>query len=177
MSTPDPNKRTRKAPLGVGIALALTLGYSEGREHLPYYDQAGILTVCRGITGPEVVKGKFYSWAECDVLEQRFIARMNATIGKCIGVGLTPGEWKAWGHFTYNIGTTAFCNSTAARLLREGKFVQACAQMPKWTYLTKPGRGKVNCRIKAEKCGGIPKRRDLEFEMCMDGQPKASVFG
>lgn len=168
---PDPKKRTNKAPLGVGIALALTLGYSEGREHIPYFDQAGILTVCRGITGPEVIKGKFYSWAECDVLEQRFIARMNATIGKCIApAGLNNEEWKWWGHFTYNTGTPAFCKSTAAKKLKAGDYMGACKQMLRWTYITKPGRGAVNCRIKSENCGGIPKRRDLEYAGCMGAQ-------
>lgn len=176
MST-EPRKRTNKAPAALAAALALALGVSEGREHIPYYDQAGILTVCRGITGPGVIEGKWYSWAECDVLEQRFIARMNEKIGHCIGVGLNPGEWKAWGHFTFNIGTTAFCKSTAARLLREQKYAQACAQMARWTYITKPGRGPVNCRIKAEKCGGIPKRRDLEMKMCLDAQTDAGWFG
>lgn len=174
----EPRKRTSKAPAGLAAALALLLGAGvEGREHIPYYDQAGILTVCGGITGPEVIEGKWYSWAECDVLEQRFIERMNAKIGHCIGVGLNPGEWKAWGHFTFNIGTTAFCKSTAARLLREQKYHQACAQMARWTYITKPGRGKVNCRVKAEKCGGIPKRRDLEMKMCLDAQTDEGWFG
>lgn len=178
MSTPDPNKRTSKAPAGLAAALALLLGAGvEGREHWAYVDQAGILTVCGGITGKGVVKGKFYSWAECDALEIAFIERMNAAIGKCIGVGLTPGEWKAWGHFTFNVGTTAFCKSTAASLLREGKYAQACAQMARWTYITKPGRGSVNCRIKAEKCGGIPKRRDLEMKWCLDAQTDGSWFG
>ena len=174
----DPAKRSRKAPAGIAAALAIALGVSEGREHRPYYDQAGILTVCRGITGPGVIEGKWYSWAECDVLEQQYIERMNAKIGHCIGPrGLNDREWIAWGHFTFNIGTPTFCNSTAARYLREGKYMQACAQMARWTYITKPGRGKVNCRVKAEKCGGIPKRRDLEMKWCLDAQTDGSWFG
>lgn len=175
--TTEPRTRTRKAPTGIVVALAMLLGAGfEGREHIPYVDQAGVLTVCGGITGAGVVAGKFYTWAECDALEQRFIERMIERIGHCIGVGLNPGEWKAWGHFTFNIGTTAFCKSTAARLLREGKYAQACAQMARWTYITKPGRGAVNCRIKAEKCGGIPKRRDFEMKMCLDAQTDGGWF-
>lgn len=167
----DPKRRSKTAPAGIAVALAALLGASEGREHLPYVDQAGILTVCRGITGPEVVKGKWYGWGECDALEQRFITRMNAKIGRCIGPeGLNADEWRAWGHFTYNVGTTAFCKSTAAKRLQAGDYLGACNQMLRWTYITKPGRGAVNCRIKAEKCGGIPKRRDMEHGMCMDAQ-------
>lgn len=174
----DPKKRTSKAPAWIAACLALALGVSEGREHWAYYDQAGILTVCGGITGPGVVKGKFYSWAECDKLEVAYIERMNAGIGKCIGNGgLNPKEWIAWGHFTYNVGTPTFCKSTAAKYLRAGKYAQACAQMAKWTYITKPGRGPVNCRIKAEKCSGIPKRRDLEMKWCLDAQTDGSWLG
>lgn len=171
-------RRTRKAPAAVVGALLASLAVYEGERGYAYRDQAGVLTVCRGITGPGVVAGKWYSRAECEVMERRFIDRMNATIGRCIApAALTLGEWKAWGHFTYNVGTTNFCTSTAARYLREGKYMQACAQMARWTYLTKPGRGKVNCRIKAEKCGGIPKRRDYEMQMCIDAQTEGSVFG
>lgn len=165
----EPRKRTNKAPAAAVVALLASLAVFEGREFKPYYDQAGILTVCKGITGPGVVKGKWYTPSECDALETQFVARMNARIGHCVGE-LNEREWVAWGHFTYNTGTTAFCKSTAARLLREGKPLHACGQMLRWTYITKPGRGAVNCRIKAEKCGGIPKRRDYEHAMCMEAQ-------
>ncbi|KAK6697468.1 hypothetical protein SNK04_014040 [Fusarium graminearum] len=37
----------------------------EGRRYTPYYDSAGILTACAGITGPAVVKGKRYTDEEC----------------------------------------------------------------------------------------------------------------
>lgn len=170
-------KRTKTAPAAAVAALIASLAVYEGERAWPYYDQAGVLTVCKGITGPDVVKGKWYSREACRALEERFIARMNAKIGGCIGAGLLPGEWKAWGHFTYNVGTTAFCNSTAARYLREGKYHQACLQMGKWTYLTKPGIGKVNCRLPQHKCGGIPKRRDAEMAMCLDAQTEGSFFG
>lgn len=166
----DQKKRSKTAPAGLAVALAALLGVSEGREHYAYYDQAGILTVCRGITGPEVIKGKWYGWGECDVLEQKFIARMTATMGRCIGDGLNLAEWKAWGHFTYNVGTANFCSSTAARMLQAGNYTGACNQMLRWTFIRKPGRGLVNCRVAAEKCGGLPKRRDLENKWCLEAQ-------
>jgi lysozyme len=175
VNAPDPKKRTSKAPAGLAAALAVLLAAGvEGREHWPYYDQAGILTVCGGITGPGVVKGKFYSWGECDKLEPAYIERMNATIGKCIAPGtLTFKGWLWWGHFTYNVGEPTFCKSTAAKLLRAGKYEDACRQMARWTFITKPGRGSVNCRVKAEKCGGIPKRRDLEMKGCLAAEAEA----
>lgn len=177
MNAPAPAPRSKKAPVGVAVALALTLWVAEGREHIPYYDQAGILTVCGGITGKDVIKGKWYSWAECDVLEQQYIERMNEKIGHCVGAGLNPGEWIAWGHFTYNIGVTSFCSSNAAKLLRAGQYRAACDQMKRWVWLTKPGIGKVDCRIKANKCNGLPKRREIEHQWCVDAQTNGSFSG
>lgn len=166
----DSKRRSKTAPAAAVVALLASLAVFEGREYRPYYDQAGVLTACKGITGPDVVKGRWYTPAECDALETRYVDRMNARMGHCIGNGLNLKEWVAWGHFTYNVGTPTFCNSTAAKLLREGKPFQACQQMKKWVYITKPGIGKVNCRLKEHKCGGIPKRRDYEYQMCIEAQ-------
>lgn len=152
-------------------AIVLLLGLlttAEERRYTAYYDLAGILTVCDGITGPDVVKDKTYTDADCDRLGKRYVERMSRTMGHCTGP-LNFREWIAWGHFTYNTGTPAFCNSTAAKLLRAGQYEAACYQMPRWRFVTKHGR-KVDCAIKANNCGGIPKRRALELSMCLEAQ-------
>lgn len=169
MAAPSNNgPRTLAMPVAAIVLLLGLLTSAEGRRYTPYYDAAGILTVCDGITGPDVVQGKTYTDAECDTLGQRFVERMAAKIGRCVGP-LTFGEWVAWGHFTYNIGTTAFCNSTAARLLRTGDHEAACRQMPRWRFVTIDGVRR-DCSVYpwTKKCGGIPKRRALEQSMCLD---------
>lgn len=159
-------KRSAVASASVVALLGGVLVTSEYRAHYAYIDPVGALTVCEGLTGPWIVKGRYYSDAECSQRTSAYIAVMTSRMGHCVGP-LNDKQWIAWGHFTYNVGTTAFCNSTAAKHLRAGNQVQACAQMKKWVYLTKGGT-KVNCRISANRCGGIPKRRDLEYGMCMD---------
>ena len=175
---PDPKKRTKTAPAAAVIALLAALGASEGLDYYrPYQDVVGIWTVCGGITGPEVIPGKLYSPMECRAMERRFVERMTAKMGKCVGEGLNAGEWKAWGHFTYNTGTAAFCGSTAARLLREGNHFQACRQMIRWDVLTVKGR-KVHCSVSAnrigpkrvEGCNGIMNRREKEMAWCIEAQ-------
>lgn len=52
---------------------------------------------------------------------------MLSQMGDCVSGQLTFGEIKAWGDFAYNVGTDAFCNSTAAQLLNAGKNKDACA--------------------------------------------------
>jgi lysozyme len=77
---------------------------------------------------------------------------------------MPPSVVKAFGHFSFNVGPDAFCRSTAARLLNEGRFREACQQIPRWRFI-----GKKDCAIKANKCGGIVRRRQWEYQTCVEG--------
>ncbi|MBP8294177.1 MAG: hypothetical protein KAX65_15480, partial [Caldilineaceae bacterium] len=58
------SKQTR---LARAAALAIAIAApAEGLRQYAYYDPPGILTVCAGHTGPDVVAGKKYSLAACD---------------------------------------------------------------------------------------------------------------
>lgn len=149
------------APLIVVAGILAALTGSEGRKLVPYYDIAGVLTVCDGITGPGVIKGRAYTNAECDRMGQVYVRRMLDNMGQCVRGEFEPHEIKAWGHFAYNVGTGAFCKSTAAKRLNAGERKAACAEISKWTYVA----GK-DCRIAANKCSGIVKRRDWERATC-----------
>lgn len=76
------------APLALIGALVAALGTNdsahEGRRYTPYYDSAGILTVCAGITGPAVVKGKRYSDEECTRLETAYVRTMLGHMRQCV---------------------------------------------------------------------------------------------
>lgn len=153
---------TLKITFGALVALGASLAFFEGYEEKPYYDSVGVLTVCEGITGPKVIKNKTYSRVECDALRNDYVQKMSAKMSSCIGgTALTEYEWVAWGNFSYNVGEGAFCRSTAARMLREGKKYQACEQIKKWVF----AKGR-DCRIKANNCYGIVKRRAWENQTC-----------
>ena len=161
---------TTLAAAGLAATLATK---SELRKHYPYYDVAGILTVCEGLTGSWIVKGKYYSDAECSKRTTEYIQQMSSRMTKC-GVGpLTDESWKVWGHFTYNIGTPSFCASTAAKLLRQKKYNEACDQMLRWDVLTIKGK-KIHCSIPENRkganrvngCDGIMNRREMEYAEC-----------
>lgn len=137
-------------PLALIGALVAALGTNdsahEGRRYTPYYDSAGILTVCAGITGPAVVKGKRYADEECTRLETAYVRTMLGHMGQCVRGEFEFHEIKAWGHFAYNIGTPAFCVSTAAKRLNAGERQPACAEMWKWRYVT-IGGAKRDCAL------------------------------
>ena len=176
MNTPAKPKST--APTGVraaAIAAALVASLfvwesSSKRPLTPYRDIVGVLTVCNGVTGSRVIEGRKYTEAECDALERGYVDRMISRMGQCVTVPLTDGEWIAYGHWAYNVGTEAFCNSSLLRKLNAGDRVGACNGMAAWTWVTKNGK-KVNCRIAANRCGGLPARRDYEVKMCLEALP------
>lgn len=152
-------------PAALILALAAILAQPdhENRKLTTYWDNLGqVWTACAGVTGEGVIPGKTYTVAECEALETRYIARMYARMGRCVpNARLEFHEIKAWGHFAYNIGESNFCRSTAARLLNQGRNAEACKQIPRWRFI-----GKKDCAIKANKCGGIPKRRAWEQAVC-----------
>jgi lysozyme len=151
------------AALILALVALLAEPSHEKRVYTTYWDALGqVDTVCAGVTGPGVVRGKAYTDAECVELESRYIKRMFQRMGKCVpNARMEFHEIKAWGHFAYNVGETNFCKSTAARLLNAGENAAACKQIGKWTYI----KGK-DCRVRANRCYGIVIRRDWEQQTC-----------
>ena len=147
------------------IALILVaLQPHEGNASVPYWDAAGqAWTVCRGVTGPEVIPGKTYTDAECRSMEYRYVNTMLTRMGHCVTVALPFNEIRAWGDFAYNVGTTKFCNSTAAKLLNAGENKKACEQITRYRYV-----GGVDCSTKGNRtCRGVWERRLWERSLCL----------
>lgn len=149
------------APIALLIALLFSLNGAEGRKLTPYRDIGGVWTVCDGITGKDVIPGKTYTDAECNRLGQQYVQKMMADMGQCVKGEYPFHVLKAFGSFAYNVGTTAFCKSTAAKMLQAGDIKGACAQISNWTFVN----GK-DCRVASSRCAGIVKRREWERATC-----------
>ena len=85
----------------------------------------------------------------------RDVTKFEGAIKECVKVPLSQNEYDAWVSFTYNIGSTAFCKSTAVRLLNAGQYRQACDQMLRWVY------------VKGNKVQGLVNRRQKEHAQCI----------
>lgn len=155
----DKQKRIANA---VAIATAIAVP-AEGLRQFAYYDPPGILTVCYGHTGPDVIKGKKYSLPECDkYLNDDMRAAIN-TVERCVP-GLPVNILAAFGDAVYNLGSTIACdkkNSTAARYLYQGKLIDACNQLPRWNKARVAG---VMIELP-----GLTKRRGIEKDVCLQG--------
>ncbi len=150
------------APVAVALLIVAALQVSEKRVHTTYWDKlGGLWTVCAGVTGPAAIPGKTYTDAECERLEVAYVQKMLSRMGKCVRGEFEFHEIKAWGHFAYNVGTARFCSSTAAKRLNAGERKAACAEISRFVYI-----GKKDCRLAANQCPGIPKRRAWERATC-----------
>ncbi len=144
--------------LAIGIAAPM-----EGLRLTPYYDPPGILTVCRGHTGPDVIPGKKYSLEECDALFNDDMRQAIDTVERC-HPGLPAPVLAAFADAVFNLGPRIACdraNSTAARYLASGRLEDACRQLPRWN--------KARVFGVMQELPGLTKRRALALDVCLQG--------
>ncbi|EAQ7630642.1 lysozyme [Salmonella enterica] len=144
----------------IAIAAALLGGHDglEGRRYVPYRDVAGVLTVCDGHTGKDIVPGRRYNDAECDALLNKDLALVAARIDPLIKVSIPESERAAFYSFAYNVGTRAFARSTLLKKLNAGDQAGACNELKRWKYAG------------GKQWKGLVTRREIEHEVCTWGQ-------
>lgn len=150
----------RAAAAALAIAIAVP---AEGLRRVAYYDPPGILTVCRGHTGPDVVKGKTYSLAECDRFMTDDMRKAVTAVDRC-APGLPVEVLGAFSDAAFNLGPKVACDtarSTAARMLKARDYVGACHQLLRWDKAVVAG---VLIPLP-----GLTKRRAEERELCLKG--------
>lgn len=156
---------TSKQRIAAATAIATALAIpAEGLRRVAYYDPPGILTVCRGHTGPDVLKNKIYSLAECDKFMTDDMRLAVNTVERCVP-GLPVPVLAAFSDATFNIGPKIACdtkNSTAARYLKVGNYYEACNQLPRWNRASVFGVSIV--------LPGLTTRRAAEKDVCMEFQ-------
>jgi lysozyme len=145
-----------------GVAAAIVfitpfIQQQEGYASIPYKDIGGVLSVCNGHTGSDIVV-KEYSTAECKALTDTDIKKAADAVLK-----VTPDLWKrpyvlgATISFTYNLGGRTYAKSSVARDFNAGQYKLGCTDMLKYTFI-----GKTYSK-------GLANRRDKEYALCMKG--------
>lgn len=158
----QPMTAAKRRAIVVAAAAALAAP-AEGLRQVAYYDPPGILTVCRGHTGPDVQKAHRYSLAECDALFTQDMAKAVDQVDRCVP-GLPEPVLAAFSDAVFNMGPTIACNvqaSTAARLLAAGRIEEACRQLPRWD--------KARVAGVLVPLPGLTKRRAAEMAVCLEG--------
>lgn len=131
----------------------------EGIEYQPYYDVAGVLTVCYGHTGGGIIKDKVYTLSECEQLLKQDLERVKEQVDPLIKNPIATETRAALYSFTYNVGIGAFSRSTLLKKLNSGDLVGACNELHRWVYAG------------GKKWKGLVTRREIEEEVCSFRQP------
>ena len=154
----------RSKKVGIAAALATLIAIpAEGLRQVAYYDPPGILTVCYGTTGKDVVKGKVYSLQECKALLTRDMLNAVQEVDACVP-DAPPYVLAAFSDAAYNIGSKIACDktkSTAARKLAAKDWIGACNELPKWD------KARIAGQLVA--LPGLTKRREAERQLCLKG--------
>jgi len=157
---------TPKQRAAAAAALATIIAIpAEGIRQFAYYDPPGILTVCYGHTGADVVKKRQYSMDECRALLTADMQQAVAHVERCVP-GLPVPVLAAFADAVFNLGPGLVCNfatSTPARMLYAGDLIGACNQLPRWDKARLAGVLVV--------LPGLTKRRAAERSLCLTGVP------
>jgi lysozyme len=87
------------------------------------------------------------------------VGHFEGAVKKCVTVPLHQHEYDAFIQLSYNIGPTAFCNSTLVRKLNALDYVGACAEILRWD------------RFQGRPLAGLTARRRAEYQMCRGSAP------
>lgn len=149
----------------VRVAMVMASFYESSNRHIgtPYVDKAGKgqpLTVCNGLTGKEVVAGRYYSAAECYSLEKSRYVAYEAIAARLLI------HWHSYGpfqkatflDFLHNKGGGALTDSTMRRKANAGDLEGACRENPRWNKGTVKGVSTV--------LPGLQLRGDSNEEIC-----------
>lgn len=132
----------------------LIQGYEQCRlkAYMPTPDD--VWTCGWGSTGPDVVKGTVWTQAQADARFAADLAKFAKGVANGIGSApTTEGQFGAMCSLAYNIGLSAFLNSTVLRKHIAGDYPAAAAAFAMWVKQ----KGKV--------LNGLVKRRTDEARM------------
>lgn len=136
----------------------------EGIEHYPYRDVVGVVTVCYGHTGKDIVWGKYYSQKECDALLNADLALVSAQVDPLIKVPVAVTQRAAIYSFVYNVGVGNFRKSTMLQYINQARYQDACDELKRWTLAG------------GKRWNGLVTRREVEKQVCEWQQQPVKVL-
>jgi len=115
------------------MAAALIIRW-EGGRYEPYRDPVGVLTVCYGHTGADIIEGKAYTRQECDALLAADMAAASGQVNRCLPMPKLAHVEAALTSAAFNIGAGVVCGSTLQKKALANDWPGACAELDRWKY-------------------------------------------
>ena len=150
----------------------LQVQHIRGKQYLDVYlDIVNVPTACDGLTtdaqGRKLRVGQRFTEKQCtQMLEQALIAHAERVMACSPGLAVSRDyltEMKRQGprfaaiSLGYNVGTGAYCGSTARRLFNAGQYAAGCDALLRWN--------KAGGRV----IRGLQLRRERERAVCLKG--------
>lgn len=92
------------------------------------------------------------------------VGQAETVVNKSITQKPSQAEYDMMVSFVFNLGAGNFTESTLLKKFNQGDNSGACRQYSRWVYVD--GQ---DCRIEGSNCAGIPKRRETEKDICLNG--------
>lgn len=146
--------RIKLAALSLSAAALVGIAGWEGFSDKAYQDIVGIWTIGFGTT-EGVKKGQTTDPVKALQRKLTDVQKFEGALKQCIKVPLHQYEYDAYLSLAYNIGPTAFCNSTLVRKLNVQDYAGACREILRWDR----AGGKV--------VRGLTLRREAEYRQCI----------
>jgi lysozyme len=147
-------KRNEIAAISLSATALVAIALHEGYKDMAYIPTPGdVPTIGFGTTngvklGDKTTPTQALSRAMVDI--QKF----EGAVKSCVQVPLTQGEYDAYISLSYNIGSSAFCNSTLVKRLNQSEYALACQEILRWN------------RFQGKELAGLTKRRQEEYLKC-----------
>ena len=146
--------RIKLAALTLSASALVGIAGWEGYRGNAYQDIVGIWTIGFGTT-ESVKQGQTIDPVKALQRKLDDVQTFEGAIKQCVKVPLHQYEYDAYLSLAYNIGPTAFCNSTLVRKLNREDYAGACSEILRWNR----AGGKV--------VQGLVNRREAEYKQCM----------
>ncbi len=109
----------------------------EGLRLNAYKDAIGVWTIGYGHTNsagkPFIYEGMTITEKQAEELLCQDLRQFENAVERAVTVSLTDEQFAALVSFCYNVGTTAFCNSTLLKKLNSGDYEAIPTELQKWT--------------------------------------------
>lgn len=106
----------------------------EGKRNAAYLDSVGVPTIGVGHTGPEVHLGLVWSDAQVEAALKADLARFEQAVnaGVTSEANINQNQFDALVSFAFNVGVSAFLNSTLLKRIKAGDYEGASVQFDRW---------------------------------------------
>ena len=112
---------------------ALGIVAHEGMRRVAYVDPVGVVTVCAGHTATARL-GQVKTEAECAALLQADVKAAESAIKRLVKAPITQAQFDALTSFVFNVGPTAFAQSTLLKKINAVDCWGAGKEFSRWTY-------------------------------------------